>query len=74
MAIKKASSLFGKVNLYDVKDGKHRMEIYILLNQKVEGMRVGIAVDGSASMQPSFAANIPKAFRQVGQNIMEPIV
>ena len=74
MSAKKASPLFGKINVYDPKEGKQRVEIYILINQPVEGMKVGIAVDASASMMPPFAANIPKAFRQPGQNQVEPIV
>lgn len=74
MSVKKASPLFGKINVYDSKGTKQRVEIYIRLDQRVEGMKIGIAIDGSASMQPSFAAHLPKLFRQPGQNIMEPVV
>ena len=74
MAVKKASPLFGKVNVYDPKGIKQRVEIYIRLDQRVEGLKIGVAIDGSASMQPNFAAHLPKLFRQPGQNIMEPVV
>ena len=73
MAVKKASELFGKVNVYDPADGKKRVEIYIRLNQRLEGMKMGIAVDGSASMMPNFAASIPPAFRSPGMNQVEPV-
>lgn len=74
MAIEKASELFGKINVYPPEAGKKRVEIYIRLDQRVENMEIGIAIDGSASMQPLFAANIPKAFRQPDSNVMEPVV
>lgn len=72
--IKKANDLFGKINVYHLEQGKKRVEIYIRLDQRVENMRVGIAIDGSASMMSLFAANIPKLFRQPGANVMEPVV
>ena len=72
--VKKANDLFGKINIYPPKHGKKRVEIYIRLDQRVENMRAGIAIDGSASMMSLFAANIPKLFRQPGANIMEPVV
>lgn len=71
---KKASDLFGKINVYPPEQGKKRVEIYICLDQRVENMQIGIAIDGSASMMPSFAAHIPKLFRQPGANAMEPVV
>lgn len=74
MFLEKASPLFGKINVYPPEGGKQRVEIYIRLNQQVEDMEIGIAIDGSASMQPLFAANLPKAFRQPGSNVMEPVV
>lgn len=74
MAIIKASPLFGKINLYDPEGGKQRVEIYIRLDQSVERMQVGIAIDASASMKSLYAANIPKMVRQPGQNVMEPVV
>ena len=74
MSIEKASPLFGKINVYLPEQGKQRVEIYIRLDQRVEKMQIGIAVDGSASMMPLFAANIPKAFRQPDSNVMEPVV
>ena len=75
MAIPRGHEMFGKINVYDPEGGKKRVEIYIRLNQTVEGMRVGIAVDGSASMlQPVFAAHIPKFIRPPGANVAEPVV
>jgi len=74
MAIVKASPLFGKINVYDPDGGKQRVEIYIRLDQSVEHMQVGIAIDASASMKSLYAANIPKMVRQPGQNVMEPVV
>lgn len=73
--IKKASDLFGKINVYEPHGGgKQRVEIYIRLQQSVEGMEIGMAIDGSRSMLEQFAAHLPKAFRQPGSNIMEPVV
>lgn len=74
MVVKPGSPLFGKVNVYDPRNGRRRVEIYVRIEQRIENMKVGIAIDASASMQPNFAANIPKAFRQPGQNMMEPVV
>lgn len=74
MAIVKASPLFGKINVYEAERGKQRVEIYIRLDQSVEHMQVGVAIDASASMKGLYAANIPKMVRQAGQNVMEPVV
>jgi hypothetical protein len=74
MALEKASPLFGDITVYPADAGQQRVEIYLRLQQQVEGMQIGIAIDGSASMMESFAANIPKAFRQPGANGMEPVV
>jgi len=74
MALEKASPLFGDITVYPVDAGQQRIEIYLRLQQQVEGMQIGLAIDGSASMMESFAANIPKAFRQPGANGMEPVV
>jgi hypothetical protein len=74
MALEKASPLFGDITVYPADAGQQRVEIYIRLTETVEGMQIGLAIDGSASMRESFAANIPKAFRQPGTNGMEPVV
>ena len=74
MTIKKASPLFGDVTVYPSKEGQQRVEIYIRLQNKVEGMQIGIAIDGSSSMQSMFAAQTPKLFRRPGDNVMETIV
>ncbi len=42
MEIKKASPLFGKINVYEPKGNKQRVEIYIRLNQ--DGMRQKICL------------------------------
>lgn len=51
MAIQKASEIFGDITIYPAKDGKQRVEMYIRLQEKVEGMQIGIGIDGSASMR-----------------------
>jgi len=73
MSIAKGSPLFGKVNVYDPEGGTKKVEIYIRLEQRLEEMRAGIAIDGSASMMKNFAAHLPPMFRK-GQNMMEPVV
>ena len=50
----KASEIFGDITAYPAKDGKQRVEIYIRLQEKVEGMQIGIGIDGSASMRQMF--------------------
>jgi hypothetical protein len=74
MSIAKASPLFGKINVYPPDGGKQRVEIYIQINQKIENMKVGIAVDGSVSMRELYAANIPREERIPDANVMQPVV
>ncbi|MEL7418895.1 MAG: hypothetical protein AAGK10_10020 [Cyanobacteria bacterium J06555_3] len=74
MSIAKASPLFGKINVYPTQDGQQRVEIYIRLNQKVEKMKVGIAVDGSASMKELYAADTSSNQTDPNQNLIEPEV
>lgn len=75
MPIKKASDIFGDITVYPPRDGKQRVEIYVRLPRQVDnGMQVGVAIDGSGSMQSAFAAHIPKWARNPGDNAMEPIV
>ena len=74
MSITKASDLFGKINVYPAQDEQQRVEIYIRLNQKVEKMQVGIAVDGSISMKELYAAHIPPEQRKAEDNEIEPVV
>ena len=45
MAVKGASEYFGKVNVYEPAEGKKRVEVYFRLNETVEGMKGGIAID-----------------------------
>jgi len=74
MSVEKASPLFGDITVYPPDAGQQRVEMYLRLQQRVEGMQIGIAIDGSASMMESFAANIPKMLRRAGDNGMEPVV
>ena len=74
MSITKASDLFGKINVYPAQDDQQRVEIYIRLNQKVEKMQVGIAVDGSISMKELYAAHILPEQRKAEDNEIEPVV
>jgi hypothetical protein len=71
--VEKANSLLGKINVYDEKDGEQHVEVYIALNNQVESLYCGIAVDGSLSMKQAFAAHLPALF-QGDNNIMKPIV
>ncbi|MGK7897571.1 MAG: hypothetical protein AB4372_29125 [Xenococcus sp. (in: cyanobacteria)] len=74
MSITQASELFGKINVYPAQEGKKRVEIYIRLNQKVEKMQVGIAIDGSISMKELYGADIPLDQRVAADNQIEPVV
>ena len=74
MPIEKSNSLFGKINVYPPEEEKQRVEIYIRLYQKVEKMKVGIAVDGSFSMKKLYAAHIPKERRSPSDKVMESVV
>lgn len=74
MTIVKSSPLLGKINLYPTDGEKQRVEIYIRINQKVENMKVGIAIDGSVSMKELYAAEIPPENRRPDANVMEPVV
>ncbi len=44
---------FAKI-VYEELPGKRRFKVYILMEQGVEGMQTGVAIDGSASMQGPF--------------------
>ncbi|MHB9130458.1 MAG: hypothetical protein ACYDBB_05115 [Armatimonadota bacterium] len=72
---RKASPLFGKINVYDPEGGKQNVEIYIKLDQRVENMKVGIAIDGSASMlRPMYGAHLPLPILREQANIVAPVV
>jgi len=74
MSIEKANDIFGDITIYSAKDGKQRVEIYIRLQEKVEGMQIGIGIDGSASMRKMFGDTIPKFARRPEDNVMQTVV
>ena len=74
MPVEKASDIFGDITLYPAKDGKQRVEMYIRLQEKVEGMQIGIGIDGSASMRKMFGDTIPKFARKKEDNVMQTVV
>ncbi len=45
---------FGKINFWRLPDGSRQVRAYILMDRAIEGARVGIAIDGSASMRGAF--------------------
>jgi len=59
--------------VYEPTGGKQRVEIYIRLDQSIEGMRVGIAIDASASMKPPHRCR-PQALRPANTNNMQSII
>lgn len=74
MSVLKASDIFGDITVYPAKDGHQRVEIYIRLQEKVEGMQIGIGIDGSASMRQMFGDTIPKFARRPEDNVMQTVV
>ena len=74
MSIAKSSDIFGDITVYPAKDGKQRVEMYIRLQEKVEGMQIGIGIDGSASMRKIFGDTIPKFARRPEDNVMQTVV
>ena len=74
MSVQKASDIFGDITVYPAKDGKQRVEMYIRLQEKVEGMQIGIGIDGSASMRKMFGDTIPKFARRPEDNVMQTVV
>jgi len=74
MSIKKASEIFGDITVYPSTNGKQRVEIYIRLQEKVEGMQIGVGIDGSASMRKMFGDTIPKFARRPEDNVMQTVV
>jgi len=71
---KKSSDIFGDITVYPSQNGKQRVEIYIRLQEKVEGMQIGIGIDGSASMRKMFGDTIPKFARRPEDNVMQTVV
>lgn len=74
MSVEKASPLFGDITVYPPDAGKQRVEVYLRLQKRVEEMYIGIAIDGSASMQESFGDHIPTMVRRAADNKMQPVV
>lgn len=74
MSIQKASDIFGDITVYPAQNGKQRVEMYIRLQEKVEGMQIGIGIDGSASMRKMFGDTIPKFARRSEDNVMQTVI
>ncbi len=68
---------FGEVNVLPQVDGTLVVRATILMEPQVEGAKMGIAIDGSASMKPSFGASgvVSSLFAaSAAPNIVEPVV
>lgn len=74
MAIEKSSDIFGDITVYPPQKGQQRVEMYIRLQETVEGMKIGIGIDGSASMQKMFGSTIPKFARRPEDNVMQTVI
>jgi hypothetical protein len=66
---------FGEVNVYRHRDGGLEVVATILMEPDIEGARAGLALDGSASMQKLYAANVPPLFAKASGavNVVEPV-
>jgi hypothetical protein len=74
VSIEKSSDIFGDITVYPPKNGQQRVEMYIRLQETVEGMKIGIGIDGSASMQKIFGSAIPKFARRPEDNVMQTVI
>jgi len=64
---------FGKVNYWDVPDGSGRMiRATILMEARIEGARMGMAIDGSGSMEALFGKKPLSAFIPAPPNHVKP--
>ena len=64
---------FGKVNYWDIPDGSGRMiRATILMETGIEGAKVGIAIDGSGSMESLFGKKPLSAFIPAPPNHVKP--
>ena len=64
---------FGKVNYWDVPDGSGRMiRATILMEVRIEGAMMGIAIDGSGSMEDLFGKKPLSAFIPAPPNHVRP--
>jgi hypothetical protein len=45
---------FGKINIWRQTDGSKKVRAYIIVERPFEGAKTGIAIDGSASLRPSY--------------------
>lgn len=58
---------FGKVNLWNLPNGKVHVRAYVLMERSIEGARTGVAIDGSGTMLPWFGVQ-----RKGAPNIVSP--
>ena len=63
--------LFGEVNVGVENDGRLRVVATLQWTPDMEDGRIGLALDGSASMQPSFGGNVPLSEHLGATNIAE---
>lgn len=64
---------FGKINYWDPPDGRGRMiRATILMERAIEGAKVGIAIDGSGSMEDLFGKKPLSAFIPAPPNHVKP--
>jgi len=64
---------FGKINYWDPPDGRGRMvRATILMDVQIEGAKVGIAIDGSGSMEDLFGKKPLSAFIPAPPNHVKP--
>lgn len=54
LAPNKVVSPFAKINVWREADGSKRVRAYILVERAFEQTKTGLAIDGSASMRPSY--------------------
>ena len=57
MAILQASQVilpFAKINIDENPDGSKTIRAYLLIERQIEGAKTGVALDGSASMRPTY--------------------
>ncbi len=55
---------FGKINTWTLPNGGKRVRAYFLMENPIEGMQTGVAIDGSGSMQANFGKETIRFKRQ----------
>jgi hypothetical protein len=77
MQLKSVVQPFGEVNVYKQSNGELEIVATILIVPDIEGARVGLALDGSASMKKIYGiSGVVSSFfagATVNQNVVEPV-